>query len=174
MTAASSSRCSYAAASVTDEPVDAFIGRLENDREQSVTLRSPFAGLHWIDSYGPSLAVDFPDGQPITVPCDIKAYTTYHIWSLYFYVPRGTKTIGGFASANDGRIRDGDGNDVFSFKTLTGPGYFNVPVPAGLDGKLWLFEKCRGRRMLLTVPPYLARSAEELLLPREVVERDSR
>jgi hypothetical protein len=27
--------------------------------------------------------------------------------------------------------------------------------------------------MLMTVPPYLARSAEELLLPKEVVDRDA-
>jgi hypothetical protein len=27
--------------------------------------------------------------------------------------------------------------------------------------------------MLMTTPPYLARSAEELLLPREVVEKDA-
>ena len=39
-------------------------------------------------------------------------------------------------------------------------------------GKLWRFENCSGDKMLMTVPPYLARSAGELLLPREVVEKD--
>jgi len=46
-------------------------------------------------------------------------------------------------------------------------------VPPGEDGKLWRFEQCSGDRMLMTVPPYLARSAEELLLPKEVVDRDA-
>ena len=53
------------------------------------------------------------------------------------------------------------------------PGYFSVPVPAGHDGRLWKFEFCAGDKQLMTVPPFLARSAEELLLPRSVVERDA-
>ena len=54
------------------------------------------------------------------------------------------------------------------------PGYFSVPVGAGEDGKLWKFEFTSGRRVLLTVPPQMARSAEELLLPEEVVGKDAR
>jgi hypothetical protein len=33
-------------------------------------------------------------------------------------------------------------------------------------------EHGNGRRLLMTAPPYLTRIANELLLPREVVERD--
>ena len=51
-------------------------------------------------------------------------------------------------------------------------GWFQAPVPPGQDGKLWKFENSQGQRLLMTVPPYLARSAEELLLPQEVVEAD--
>jgi hypothetical protein len=47
-----------------------------------------------------------------------------------------------------------------------------VSVPDGQDGQLWRFRYARGPVRLLTVPPYLARSGDELLLPREVVERD--
>jgi hypothetical protein len=43
-------------------------------------------------------------------------------------------------------------------------------VEAGEDGKLWQFQNTAGSRMLMTVPPYLARSGSELLLPAEVVK----
>ena len=54
-----------------------------------------------------------------------------------------------------------------------------VPLFAGFDlrrrqGRLWKFHRCTGRRILLTVPPLLARSAAELLLPERIVHRDSR
>jgi hypothetical protein len=51
--------------------------------------------------------------------------------------------------------------------------YWSVPVPAGQDGKLWRFDQARGEFKLMTVPPYLARSAAELLLPAEVVKADT-
>jgi hypothetical protein len=43
-----------------------------------------------------------------------------------------------------------------------------------MDGKLWRFEHCQGQRLLMTVPPYLARNGAELLLPAEVVAADSK
>jgi hypothetical protein len=45
------------------------------------------------------------------------------------------------------------------------------PVPKHLhqDGRLWRF----GHRVLLTLPPYLARDGRELLLPAEVVRADT-
>jgi hypothetical protein len=51
-------------------------------------------------------------------------------------------------------------------------GFFKVEVPSGADGALWKFEHTLGQRLLMTVPPYLARSSEELLLPRECVASD--
>ncbi|MEI7945302.1 MAG: HEAT repeat domain-containing protein [bacterium] len=54
------------------------------------------------------------------------------------------------------------------------PNFYSLPVPDGEDGKLWSIRYGRGAIRLLTVPPLFARSAAELLLPREVVEKDSR
>ena len=50
--------------------------------------------------------------------------------------------------------------------------YYSFNVPAGLDGKLWKVNQSAGPIRLLTVPPYFARSAAELLLPAEVVAAD--
>jgi len=164
----------FSAESVVDEPVDRYVAVLERGNDETITLESPHAGRHWIEALGPSLQMNFVDeGLALTLPSSMDSPFSYPNWSLYFYVPRGTKVVGGFATTRDGRVRDGDGNEVFSFDTLAGPGYFSVPVPAGQDGKLWFFEKCRGRRLLLTVPPYLARTADELLLPQSVVGQDA-
>ena len=48
----------------------------------------------------------------------------------------------------------------------------SVTVPEGQDGKLWQIRYGRGPIRLLTVPPYFARTAAELLLPKEVVDAD--
>ncbi len=100
-------------------------------------------------------------------------------WSLYFYVPKGTHVVGGWASriANwapriSGKLLDSSGREAFDFGKAD-EGWFRVPVPEGEDGKLWKFENSQGQRLLMTVPPYLARTSEELLLPSEVVEKDS-
>jgi hypothetical protein len=57
---------------------------------------------------------------------------------------------------------------------IANPGYYSVPVPPNADGTLWSFYSCAGDKTLMTVPRFLARNREELLLPREVVEKDSR
>jgi hypothetical protein len=52
------------------------------------------------------------------------------------------------------------------------PGHFEALVPEGEDGKFWkIINGPRGLKFL-NIPPYLARSPQELLLPKEVVESD--
>ena len=52
------------------------------------------------------------------------------------------------------------------------PRYFKIEVPPGQDGKAWKFDSVGGTPFLTTVPPYIARSPDELLLPAEVVEAE--
>jgi hypothetical protein len=122
--------------------------------------------------------------MPVTIESGIDTPdVTSHFrggWTMYFYVPKGTKVIGGWASriANwaprvSGQLVDPEGKVAFDFGKNE-EGWFKAPVPEGQDGKLWKFADSQGQRLLMTVPPYLARSAEELLLPAEVVEADSR
>jgi hypothetical protein len=93
-------------------------------------------------------------------------------WSLYFYVPKGTKTVDLFADGS-GSLRDGAGNTLFKFDGRK-PGFHSIPVPRGQAGKLWKFHQCSGKRLLLNAPPFLARSEAELLLPKKIVDRDSK
>ena len=144
------------------------------DREpHPVTLKSPHPGHHRLEvsDAGAGTEVSWPEGMTMTVASSSEQPASFHgRWTLYFYVPKGTKMIGGYASGV-GFLRDGAGNKVHTFDKQ--PGYFSIPVPSGQDGKLWKFENSAGQRLLMTVPPYLARSGRELLLPAEIVERDA-
>lgn len=93
------------------------------------------------------------------------------LWQLYFYVPKGTKIVGIFGGEH-GEVRDSADRPVFWLNGRE-PNYYSIPVPDGEDGRLWSFRYARGAMRLLTVPPYLARTASELLVPAEVVGRDA-
>jgi len=92
-------------------------------------------------------------------------------WLMYFYVPKGTPVIG-FFGGEHGEIRDSNDRPLFWLNGRE-PNFYSVTVPEGEDGKLWSVRYGRGSVRLLTVPPFFARSAAELLLPSEVVKRDA-
>jgi len=143
--------------------------------ERAVVLKAAHVGLHKItvSDGNDATRVRWPDGTPMTVlssrPQPARLLTR---WSMYFYVPKGTKTIGLFADGA-GTLRDGTGATAVTFDGRK-PGFHSIPVPAGRQGTLWKFHHCTGRRILLTVPPFLARSEAELLLPADLVTRDAR
>ncbi len=161
-----------------DEPV-AFDESVAPDGvERTVLLKTQFDGLHRLTVTPPTnrAKVDTVDANtPLTLEMSLdrgNRLTGY--WSLYFYVPKGTKVVGGFATTSQrGAILDSEDRVVLAFSDVALPGYFKATVPAGQDGKLWKLHRCIGSRKLMTVPPFLARSSAELLLPREVVERDA-
>jgi hypothetical protein len=150
----------------------------------TVALKTPYDGLHRVEvtDGGDYTRMDFPEGMPVMVPSgmDTPSCQTFFRggWTLSFYVPKGTKVVGGWAARVaawapriSGTLRDADGNVAVDFGKLE-EGWFNAPVPPGQDGRLWTFRESQGMRQLMTVPPCLALSGKELMLPREVVETD--
>ncbi len=166
----------YAAQEATFEPVDTNAEVPPDGQERTITLHTPNSGLHrveWTDG-GDMTSITWPEGMAVTVRSDLEQPASFQgRWTMVFYVPKGTTAVGGYASNTSGEVLDGDGHVAFSFGDMAEPGYFRIDVPAGQDGRLWAFRNCAGRRMLMTVPPYLAPTAEALLLPREVVEADA-
>ncbi len=151
---------------------------------RDLVLKTTYGGLHRLVTVdgGDHTRVDFPAGWPVTIESGIDTReVTSHFrgpWTLSFYVPKGTRVVGGWASriANwapriSGKLLDGDGREQLDFARIE-EGWFKVAVPEGQDGRLWTFQNSQGQRLLMTVPPCLARSGAELLLPREVVEAD--
>ncbi|MBK8095233.1 MAG: DUF4838 domain-containing protein [Verrucomicrobiaceae bacterium] len=147
---------------------------IEPDKQKQVMhLETRFPGLHRIEVSDSSQGtlIEWPEGMPMTIVSSQEMPAQlYGRWHLYFYVPRGTRVIGGFSSGA-GFLLDPGGKTAYTFADK--PGYFSVPVPTGQDGSLWSFKHSAGSRQLLTVPPCLARDASELLLPAEVVVKDA-
>ena len=140
----------------------------------TVTLTALNPGLHKIvinDQYD-GTTVGWASGIKMTQESSLANPSLLgNRWTLYFYVPVGTASVGGFAETtgwdNAGELWDGSGNKVYQFNSE--PNDFSVTVPTGQDGKLWKFYNSGGTRQLMTVPPYFARRANEFVLPREVV-----
>lgn len=141
--------------------------------EHVVRLAAQEPGLHKITlSDGNDMTrAAWPPGTPFTFRSSMdEPINQSGRWSLYFYVPRGTQVIG-LLGGGSGRIVDPAGKPALRLEGRK-PGYHSLAVPPGLDGKLWKIEQASGAVRLLTVPPCLARSGDELLLPSEVVRRD--
>lgn len=145
-------------------------------RTRSVVLKSPYGGLHrvvWSDG-SDMTRVEWPSDLPITFRSSIdQPMSLTGRWDLYFYVPKETTVVGGYTDSTRGRMLDGDGKVVFDFGSMDAAGYFGVNVATGQDATFWKFEDSRGKRMLMTVPPYLASHPNELLLPKEIVAHDA-
>ena len=109
---------------------------------------------------------------PLVVPSTADAPMNKHhgMWMMYFYVPKGTKMIGLFGGEH-GEVQDSQHRTVFWLNGRK-PNFYGVEVPDGQDGKVWRVRYGRGDVRLLTVPPYFALAAKQLLLPAEVVEKD--
>jgi hypothetical protein len=142
-----------------------------NDKAMhTVELKAPQRGLYRLRvvDRGKGAAVTWPRGFPIVVESSKSVQTLLRgrDSTMYFYVPKGTKVIGGFAASRSILV---DASGKATATLPADPGMFSVPVPPGQDGKLWRIDRA-AKVLLMTVPPYLARSADEMLLPREVVD----
>jgi hypothetical protein len=153
-----------------ENPLSADENTPPDGQPRRVTLTSPRAGLHKlvIDNGGDRSNVGWPSGVPVgtTSPQGVGR------WQLFFYVPRGTKEIVAFIRHTEGQFLAPDGSVALDLTKVKPSSYVRVPVPPGQDGQLWKMHYMIGSPELLNVPPYLGRSLDEMLLPREVVEAD--
>ena len=100
--------------------------------------------------------IQWPAGLPVTIESGIDTPdVTSHFrgaWTMYFYVPRGTKFVGGWASrvANWAPASRASCSTPrprrFSISARSEEGWFKVPVPEGQDGRLWKFDNSQGQR----------------------------
>jgi hypothetical protein len=154
-------------------PADEVV--LPPDREEhKVALAADAEGHFFIrtqDSAGGFRITNWPEDRPFTLDASEEfVFTQIGRPDLVFYVPRGTKILGIF-TRGQGTIYDGDNRPAIQ---LEGPSrHVSIPVAEGMDGKFWRFSGMVGSRIqLLTVPPFMAPSALQLMLPREVIEAD--
>ena len=160
------------------EPVDTDESVPPDGETYEITLRSPYSGLHTLimDDGNDRTTLEWERGHPMTMRTSVDdAFSFERDAEVYFYVPEGTKVVGGFVDRHSHTtIFDNEGNAYTDWRNEEeNEGYFNIPVADGRDGSLWKIESDRAIRLrLMTVPPYVARNADELLLPAEVLDPD--
>lgn len=157
-----------------DEPVTT--ATIEPDRHpHRIVLSSPYSGKHRLEISDGSggVNVQWPDGQRAVLPISSEEGTTlYGTYTMTFFVPKGTKSVSGYTSNQSGRVVTGGGKVIYDFSVMNGPGYFSIDVPEGKANACWSFQGVKGRRLLMTVPTYLARFPDELMIPRETQTKE--
>ena len=155
----------------------------DNKDFSDLQLKTTHRGLHTLlltDGTAGTM-MNWPEGTPLVFESGMRAQHGFQgKWTMYFYVPKGTKEVGGArVGAVKGNVLDSKGKICFTFGEGADKGenraHWKVPVEPGQDAKLWQFQNIEGGEVrLMTVPPYLARNGQELLLPSEVVKADQR
>jgi hypothetical protein len=138
--------------------------------DDNLTLTTTKTGLHRIQRVNyHNMGWDI--GMPMTFPTGSMSLNYGDHIVMYFYVPKGTKTLAFWDKSPYGVIRDANGTERYDL-SAEGPLVVSIAVPPGQDGALWRVENQAGIIHFFTIPPYFARNEKELLLPREVVEAD--
>ncbi|MCB1237810.1 MAG: DUF4838 domain-containing protein [Verrucomicrobiae bacterium] len=140
------------------------------ERAVKWTARDP--GVYRVDvADGHDLTrVVWPEGQRMSWRATLEDRKDFSgRWSLWFFVPKGTRTLGLYSAAQGGQLLRPDGKPALDLKTESGA-FLSTPVPEGMDNTLWRIHSAAGKVALLNVPPWLARSPAELCLPAELAE----
>jgi hypothetical protein len=151
-------------------------GRLRLDGEKHpIELPAPSPGLYFFE-FDDSMAgwrISAPEGLPISLCLRREEGFRHagHMPRMFFYVPKGTRQIEYFWKGGPHVVHGPDGSTVREVRS-TGE-FIEIPVPEGMDGKVWSFTKLAlGHLWFFNVPNLLASSPDLLLLPRELLERD--
>jgi hypothetical protein len=165
----------FPAAETTGAAVDS-VSVAPDQVTRTITLKSTYEGLHrieWSDRAAKT-RIDWPAGFGGTWTCSESEPFKLAATQIFFYVPRGTRIIGGRSNAGMTFVNPA-GKAAGKVENRSALEYFTIPVEPGMDGRLWAIRDLRGGTLaLLTVPPWLAFNPTDLLLPIEVVQTDAK
>lgn len=155
-------------------------GELAQDKQvKELEIKVPRAGLYFLnyEEFGGGAKFLAVPGLPVALLLDKETPGTVSIPPLYFYVPKGLRNIQFFtqdARPHSWTVRGPDDKvaRVVGTKSKVGE-VVNIPVPEGQDGKVWWFHDFAfGRLRMLNLPEFVSFSPNQLLVPREVAEKD--
>jgi len=148
---------------------------IPGDRKaHKVSFQTPTLGHYVldIDDSSNGVTVSWPAGTALALPATQQAVPAlWRAWTLYLYVPRGTREVVFYSSGGKGVLRDAQGQ--IAYRAVRQPGVVRVPVRPGQDAQPWKFESNTGYRLPLNIPPWFAAAPEELLLPARVLGRST-
>jgi hypothetical protein len=150
--------------------------------KHNLEIKVPAAGFYWLKYNDYNAGFRFiPDKsqQGAFVLEQGQPFKATNRISSFFYVPKGTKNIYLFANNGGARfgIRQPDGKWVGgNAEGLKADGfYLTIPVPPGMDGKVWTALKINGDGSnvhFFNVPDVMSFSSDGVLVPEDVAERD--
>lgn len=125
-----------------------------------------------VDDFSAGWQIDYEPGRPYVWALERgrRAYSLGSTGSLYFYVPKGTGQIAYHIEGSAHHLADGSGREVAKIEKQPGD-VILISVPAGQDGCVWrLGGLSRTHLWFYNCPNYVAAHAEDLLVPRELLE----
>ena len=169
------------------------VGSTGKGTASELNVEVPAPGRYYLtytDGSGSMYSLKIPSGQPFAFDYATIASSTLYgsTPDLYFYVPKGVKTIDYFFMITD--YSNSGPHSVIApdgsvQKTVTGAqsnSFISVPVPPGMDGQAWHFTSPTaeagggqfglGRFHFFNCPDFLSVSPSQLLVPQELVEKD--
>ncbi|MEO6909045.1 MAG: DUF4838 domain-containing protein, partial [Abditibacteriaceae bacterium] len=133
----------------------------------------PKAGLYYLNFTDPGAYWTFDNaaGVPgsIVMTPEAPFGRNVEFQNMYIYVPKGIKIIEYFNQGGGHALYGPDGKVQAQVPSSD---YAQVPVPEGMDGKLWMLSGISGHILFNNIPAYIAPSPNALLIPREVAEKD--
>ncbi len=138
----------------------------------TVKLRPNMAGLHKVEILDPTsyLEMKWPSGTPLVFPFRQVLHGMPRAkevpYSGWIYIPAKAGRIAGYSEAPAGNILDDAGKVLHDFAKGKSPNYFDVKIQPSDEPRVFKLEGMKGKIMLMTTPPYMARSPEEMLVPK--------
>jgi hypothetical protein len=156
-------------------------GQLKNKATTQHKIVVPGPGLYWLDynDNGSTWNITIPADRVATLPLGNRRdfRTTQIMQEMFFYVPKGTRKIEYFYARTNfhpgGPHQVVDPTGAVAKDVDVNGDWVSLPVPAGMDGKLWRFRKpVLGFFWFNNLPNYIAACPAQLLVPRELAEKD--
>jgi hypothetical protein len=130
-------------------------------------------GLHrlTVDDGFNETEICWPEGELIVVPSGVENSANLRgRYSGWFAVPAGSDRISGYSETAAGVIRNEMGQIIYEFKKVSAPDFFDIPVRPSSQLRVFRLENASGKKLFMTVPPFLSRTPQELLIPSEVAK----
>ena len=157
--------------------------KIPNKEDSTHNIAVPGPGLYWLEynDNGSYWSMKTPEGLLATIPLG-QTQDYRNMWwiptQMFFYVPKGIKSIEyyytrtNFHPGGPHKVVDPDGK-VVKEVDVNGD-WVSVPVPAGMDGKIWSFQNpVLGIFNFNNIPNNYAPTKEGLLIPSEVAKKDA-
>jgi hypothetical protein len=143
----------------------------QDGKEHVLTVKVPAEGLYWLEfkDHGAGWGMKTSPGQPVALalPRSRRLLHLGQYQPMFFYVPKGQRTIQYFWDGGPHEVRGPDRKVIAQVKERGK--FITVSVPEGADGRVWSFTRLpAGQLWFMNLPNYLAASPDAILVPREL------